>query len=412
MDRLHYEEMLKNLNSLIREGIIQEKRIFLFGHCNATEELADILLEKQYQIVSILDNNPAKYGKEYRGIAIRPPQDILSATPEKTLVCIVARAYAAMAGQLKRMGYRGLVCKLVDYNSYAEYSLSDDVVLQKRQRLERGIALLQEMGRQYPGYYRIVCPFAALGDIYYMMAYLPHFLQKRKIEKYVVATVGKACADVVRLFDCKDVRIFSQAEIDEITQAALYREDVDTYISHQDRPYIINLHKALYKKCISLDKIYCCGVFGLPASTSACSPVCLKQYEGIERINRGKAVILSPYAKSVTALPIEVWQQIVRYYLDKGFQCFTNVAGNEQALPETEPVSPKINEIQSVVEWAGTFIGIRSGLCDILKNAGCRKIALYPDYNYCDTKWKAIEIYDMDGWEQVVVKEGFRWRAE
>ena len=50
-------------------------------------------------------------------------------------------------------------------------------------------------------------------------------------------------------------------------------------------------------------------------------------------------------------------------------------------------ICPDILEIQSLVELAGVFIGIRSGLCDVIREADCRKIALYPDYCYCDTKW-------------------------
>ena len=87
------------------------------------------------------------------------------------------------------------------------------------------------------------------------------------------------------------------------------------------------------------------------------------------------------------------------------------MAGEEKALPGTLPVSPAINEIQSVVEHAGLFIGIRSGLCDVIREASCRKIALYPDYHYCDTKWKAVEMYGLAGWENIVVGEGFQWNV-
>lgn len=412
MDKLHYEEMAANLDILIRGNAIQNKKVFLFGHCNATEELADMLIEKGFPVVSILDNNAEKHGNSYRGISIQPPQTVLSETPEQTLVCIVARAYAAMADQLKRIGFKGNIRKLVDYNSFAEYSLSFDVMERKKQRVERGIELLQELEKKYPGHFRLLCPFSALGDIYYMMSYLPGFFEKRKIDKSVIIVVGNSCANVVCLFGNYNVEVFSQNNIDEAIQAALYIEDTNTYIPHQDRPYAVNLHKALYLKAIPLEKMYCCGVFGLPADTHAHSPVCLRQYRDMDKIRRGRAVILSPYAKSVTALPGSVWQQIIKAYSEKGFQCFTNVAGSEQPLPGTEPVSPKINEIQSLVEWAGTFIGVRSGICDVLLKAECRKIALYPDYNYCDTRWKAIDMYAMDGWEQLVVKEDFEWKTD
>ena len=35
----------------------------------------------------------------------------------------------------------------------------------------------------------------------------------------------------------------------------------------------------------------------------------------------------------------------------------------------------------------------------------------YPDYNYCDTEWKAIDMYSIDGFENIVAGEGFRWKG-
>ena len=49
-------------------------------------------------------------------------------------------------------------------------------------------------------------------------------------------------------------------------------------------------------------------------------------------------------------------------------------------------------------------------MCDVIRTADCRKIALYPDYNYSDTRWKAIDIYAIDTFEDIVVKDGFVWK--
>lgn len=410
MDRPHYEEMVGNLNALLGKEAIQNKKIFLFGHCNATEELADLLLERGIAVTAILDNNTAKHGKDYQDIMIAPPQDILYEEPKDTVVCIAARAYAAMKDQLRRMGYEGQIYRLVDYNSYAEYSLSEDTIEDKTRRVERGIALLQGLEERYPGYFRILCPFSALGDIYIMMSYLPHFLKKRGIAECVIIVVGSACAQVVQMFGVDSVEVLTQKDMDETVQAVLYMNDPNSFIAHQDRPYVVNLHRALYTKCIPLEQIYCCGVFGLPAGTAPCKPTELKQYSETERIEQGNAVLFSPYAKSVTALPDSLWEQVVNSYLKKGYQCFTNVAEDEHPLAGTRPISPKIAEIPSLAEYAGTFIGIRSGICDVLKYAKCKKAALYPDYNYCDTQWKAIDMYAIAGWENIVVREGFRWK--
>ena len=36
-------------------------------------------------------------------------------------------------------------------------------------------------------------------------------------------------------------------------------------------------------------------------------------------------------------------------------------------------------------------------------------IALYPDYNYSDTIWIAIDMYYLDEYENIVVGEDFKW---
>lgn len=409
MDKLHYEEMVSNLNELMQKDTVQKKNIYLFGHCNATEELADLLLKKELSVVAILDNNPAKHGNNYRGILIKSPENILKEDAKQTMVCIAARAYEAMAQQLNDLGYAGQVHKLVDYNSYAEYSLSEDAIAYKRVRVERGIGIVEQLEKKYPKNFKILCPFSALGDIYIMMSYLPYFLQNRGIKNCVITVIGRACAQVVKMFGDYSVEVFSQKEMDEVIQACLYTRDKNAFIAHQDRPYVVNLYKALYEKCIPLEQMYCCGVFSLPEDTIPYKPACLQKYKDLSQIEQGKAVIFSPYAKSVTALPDSLWQEIVDSYLEKGYQCFTNVVGDEVPLERTMPISPSIAEIQSVVERAGTFIGIRSGICDVIKMADCQKIALYPDYNYCDTKWKAIDMYSLSGWENIVVKDGFQW---
>ena len=83
------------------------------GWRSGAEELADMLLDRGQTPAGFLDNNGAKHGKTYRGIKILPPQEVLAREPEKTLVCTVARAHAAMTDQLKRMGYGGKVWKLL-----------------------------------------------------------------------------------------------------------------------------------------------------------------------------------------------------------------------------------------------------------------------------------------------------------
>lgn len=398
------EEMKRNFDILFQEGAAELPNIYLFGHCNASEELAELFLEKGYCVKGILDNNVSKHGTAYKSIPVVSPEEVMKGRGEETIVCIAARAYAAMKEQLTRMGYRGGIRKMVDYNSFAEYSLSEETLSRMQERLGRGIRLLEEQRKRYAGYYRIYCPFSALGDVYYTMSYLPYFLQRRNICKCVVFVVGQACGDVVGLFESGVAEILEQRNMDESIQAVLYTEDRQAFISHQDRPYVVNLAKALYAKKITLEMIYRCGVFGLDKDCVPSRPSRLDKSGLLSEIRKGKAVILAPYAKSVTNIPKVYWKQIIEYYVQRGYQLFTNVAQGEQALEGTREIRVKLSELQSVVEYAGIFIGIRSGVCDVIREAACRKIALYPDCCYSDTRWKMAEIYHLEGFENIVVK--------
>lgn len=403
MDKLHFEEMTDNLNRLEQSGALQNCKLYLFGHCNATEVLAKLLQERGYEVCGILDNNVSKQGMVYCGIPVIDPKSIKAVEGVATLVCIAARAYAAMVKQLRQLGYSGRIEKLVDYNSYAEYSLSEKTILRKKQRLERGIQKLLEVRNCYSGCFRVYCPFSALGDVYYTMAYLPYFLEKRNVSEYIVFVVGRACADVVGLFGVKRVEVLTQQEMDEQVQAVLFTRDKEAYISHQDRPYVVDLYKVLYVKKISLEGMYKYGVFALEEDCIPVRPVNLEHAPEIEQIPKGRAVILSPYAKSVTNIPVEYWGKIIQNYSSKGYVLYTNVTEQEEALPGTQRLEVSLAQIQSVVERAGTFIGLRSGLCDVIRDAKCRKIALYPDCCYSDTQWKMEEIYHLEGWENIVI---------
>lgn len=410
MDKQHYEEMLESLEYFTKENDIHKSQIYLFGHCNATEVLADELAERGIAVQAILDNNLSKQGTAYKMIPLVNPLEVLKADALNTIVFIVARAYASMAKQLKQIGFTGKVKKLVDYNSYAEYSLSLDTIKSKYARMQRGAERLEKIKEAYPNYFRIFCPFAALGDIYYMMSYLPYFLKERHQKEAVVFTIGKSCADVVRIFGGMESQILTQKEMDETIQAVLYLRDTGSYIPHQDRPYVINLYKALYIKKIHFETIYKCGVFALPMETQPYKPCHLKKYEKLAEIPYKKSVVLSPYAKSVTNIDMEYWRQMIAYYKERGFELYTNVTSEEDALSGTKRLEVSLEEIQSVVEHAGTFIGLRSGLCDVIKYADCDKTAIYPDVYYSDTQWKMVEIYYLDGWENVVIGDTFKWK--
>jgi hypothetical protein len=408
MEKYYYDEMLQNL--VAYESKIKSSDIFLFGHCEATLALADVLLERGIVPVAILDNSAEKQGKDYKGIPVLSPESILKADGKKAMVLIVTRFYEAMNAQLRSLGFKGEIVKLADYNTFAEYSLSEETINRKQQRLEHGKELLNGLKTKYKGTFLVFCPHNALGDICFAMSFLPAFLATRGFDRYAVFTPSKSCADVAMIYGAENVEAMEPKELEATIQAVIYTQDEACFIAHHDRPYVVNLHKALYKKLITLETVYKCGVYGLPKETKPIEPMCFTEYDKLDQIPEGKTVILAPYAKSVAPIDERIWTDIVKDYGSRGYKVYTNVVGNEEPLPGTEGLSAKISEMKSILERAGTFIGIRSGLCDVVRTAKCKKIALYPDYNYCDTKWKAIDMYSIDGFENIAVCEGYKWK--
>ena len=355
-------EMLKNLDALSVNSMFEDRDIFLFGHCNATIELADELIKRNLKPMSILDNNPDKYSIIYKGIRVSGPDMITKS--DKAIVLIVSRFYEQMAGQLRNLGFSGDIIKLVDYNSYSEYSLSADTVRRKKERVARGVAKLSVLKNDYPGFFIVFCPFPALGDIYLCMSYLNHFLDTLNRDKCLVCVVGNAQRQVADLFGYTEVKALSQTDMDEAVQAVIYINDTDCYIAHQDRPYVVDLHRALYIKCIPLETIYKCGVFGLPQDTKPHIPTEWVEYKEPKSMIRGKSAILSPYAKSVPNFPMDMWKRLADDLKADGYIVFSNVVGDESPIDSTVPISPKIAELKSAVEKAGLFIGIRSKKID------------------------------------------------
>ncbi len=417
MEKKLYGEMVTNLAEINRTSDLSIKKIFLFGHCNATLELIDLLESKGLKATAILDNSDVKQGQVYKGAVVVYPAKINELAGDNpkddSIVLITSRFYASMLKQLRELGYEGPVRKLIDYNTYAEYSLSEDTIARMTAREKHGEELLNALSNKYQKYFKTFCPFNALGDVYLAMSYWDKFAANRNIDNVVFCVPSRVLSDVIHMFGDYPVEVYEQKELDAMIQAALYTRDENSFIAHQDRPYVINLSKALYIKKIPLEQIYCCGVYGLPVGTEPTKPNSnMTEYKGIDTIPEGKAVIFSPYAKSVIAIDSIVWERAVEYYNNQGYKCYTNVVGDEVPLKGTEAISPTLLEMKSVVERAGTFIGIRSGLCDIIRETKAKKIALYPDYIYCDTKWKAIEMYWINQFDyNLLATEEIKWET-
>ena len=402
LNQAHRNEMQCVLDARINAHAFDGRVVFLFGHCNATEEMADYLLTRNINVCAILDNSISKQGLSYCGIPVVPPEQIKEYSADNCVVLIATRFFAEMSAQLRRLAYCGEIIKVVEYDSFSEYSLSNETLERRTLRVQRAMATLERIKAQYPSHHLVISPNNALGDVYWAMAFLPPYCDKHGIDEIVVLTIGNTCREVAEVFGWTNTVALNETEMDELVQAVIFTREDNCIIAHHDRPYTDNIIKYLDKHFLSFIDYYRCAVYGLPKETPPVLPDKLAQFEDHASIPKGKSVIISPYAKSVVELLPEFWEKITAGYSAGGYSVFTNVASNEQPVKGTIALKIPVSQIPAAAEFAGTFIGIRNGLCDVLYAANCRKIVVYPDCYYSTTPFKVSDFFALPGWESII----------
>lgn len=403
MKQFQKTEMFSVLDSLIKSNVFAKKEVFIFGHCTATEEMLKYLLESKITPAAILDNNKAKQNSEFHNIKILPPEIIKNYCAGNSIVLIANRFYSQMSAQCRSLGYDGEIVQVMDYNSFSEYSLSDDTIKLKIERLERGMITLDHMRKHYPTEHFVVCPYCALGDVYMAMSFLQSYCEKNNIQDVVIILIGNACKQVAEMFGSKKITLLEKSQMDEFVQAIIYTNEQNSIIAHHDCPYTDNSIKWLNKHFLSFVNFYKYSVYGLSEIAEQSKPTSYHKYDNSDNIPKGKSVILAPYSKSIVCASDEFWIKTAQNYSNNGFNVYTNVVGNEKEIKGTKPLRIPISQILSAVEHAGIFIGMRSGLCDVIDTANCKKVVVFPDSFYSTTPWKVADFFDLPNFEKTII---------
>lgn len=91
---------------------------------------------------------------------------------------------------------------------------------------------------------------------------------------------------------------------------------------------------------------------------------------------RGKTVLIAPEANSVTQLEADLWNKVIEGLRQKGYAVIVNIKKN--GAYRAPSYFCTYAESVPLLEYAGFFIGLRSGFCDIVSSAKCQKVIVYP----------------------------------
>lgn len=390
MNTEQINSLFKNLNSLYADNKFKNAYIVMFGANKPADRSIQFLREHSIETDTIIDNNPLAWGQRKFGVMVASPESVLKEYKENAVILIASKYYDQMCAQLVKMGYKKGK-HIFQTIKFTDYDISEDTAKIYELQALTGLELYQSLKRKYGEDVQIlISPCSGLGDVYLIGKYLNVYLKKYNIQNYVLVVVGNGSKKVIDLYGLSDrTLLMSQEQIDSLAKcSSLLGNAVNiNVLLHCYRPTDILEGFELIQHRINWGDLYKYALFGLDKSDGdgeePIYPDLTKEVQvkllGLGA-KKGKSVLLAPYATSLTSISDFVWEEVAQRLTDAGYRVFTNCFGKtEYPIKGTQPINFTVSESKSILEYMGAFIGLRSGICDIVSGINCKKVIIYPD---------------------------------
>ncbi len=230
------------------------------------------------------------------------------------------------------------------------------------------------------------------GDYYICGMLLSDFLHENEINNYVFLVNSRGSeVKVTQLFDIYRDHVMQIKDIEALSRFNEFMQ-LDTSLCYRLEPsdqlgYIGEYLKG-FKGFNLIDSYIRCGFNfshkpnGDMPSFECDSGKVLELFSKYD-LKRGKTVLLSPYSTcSAQYCPPKVmWEKIAQDLANAGYTVATNCFNAEECIKNTIPLSLSYYEIVPFLDTAGGFVGIRSGLCDIISTSVCKKAVIHLYYS-------------------------------
>lgn len=228
------------------------------------------------------------------------------------------------------------------------------------------------------------------GDYYICGMYLPEYLKQNRISNYIfLVKTHSSEAKVTELFDGYKGHTEALESAEELSRFSEFMQSPTPLCKSfecSEQLAFIGEHLKGYRG-LSLADFYKWYGFGFQSEPMKAEPHFTEDIHKIRiamekmGLPHGKTVLLSPFSTCSKAYlpPDSVWRNIAQHLKAQGYSVATNCFGSERPVEGTVPVAIPYKELVPFLNEAGGFIGIRSGLCDILSKSSCRKIVIHPE---------------------------------
>ena len=234
------------------------------------------------------------------------------------------------------------------------------------------------------------------GDSFLYFRFLEAYIKENNIDKFILVGDGKGVKAICELYPNLKAEYIP---VSEYTGEAL--QNVWCFLGEKNLKMSLSLMwdvKLPYNRCavrlttpFNFIDSYYWFLFDLnkecvQPTKAVFKPIDdrLRQKMIKEGYVQNKTVILSPYAYCVKQLPAIFWILLGKDLQKRGYKVFVMLdKENEKNEFGFKSTFFSYSESKAFLEYAGHFIGLRSGFCDIISYVDCHKIILYPQRPKC-----------------------------
>lgn len=254
----------------------------------------------------------------------------------------------------------------------------------------QGYILYRKIRKQYqncdmPIY---IYDYTGMGDIYVFCLFLGANYNTISPNGIVLTVIGNVGKRITAFFQIERVITLTRKESAFLTHFS--RLMGNKFNLHPITPFPAHMHTDVYShfiygKKLNMAEAYKIVMFSLNNNLIS-YPVFKKQPDKVKELFDHynlcphNTVIISPYANTILGYSKEFWLHLVQQLKGEGFNVCTNCSGREKPLANTIAFSFPLEIAEEVADYAGYFLGLRSGFCDLICNSIAYKCIIYPDY--------------------------------
>jgi hypothetical protein len=378
------EALRRQSRRVARRRALRGKKVVLFGASVLAAQVKDELETHGVPIDAVVDNDPDKIGRNYHGLLVQRPEEVLLPFSDEYVVIVVAFAAAReMLHQVETLGYRKRRQAFVLTPLHLDESLQS--FLRFVPHLLRGRLTYRKLTGGNRGSTLFIAPYAGTGDMYLIELFLKSFVERQAIHDYSLAVASNACAQVARMMGETRVAVADQQALNSvISYGRLIRARPNSIVVLNDGWMGAPTEWLRGYKGLNFERMFRHTVFGLEDEIAPRIPGASATNEGVlklfdeQGLVPGRTVVLSPYANTLFHVPDQAfWTRVAARCAERGLTVCTNCAPKEQPIAGTRAARFPLSLAPDLVETAGYFVGVRSGFCDIVSGTASRKVVLY-----------------------------------